>query len=480
MELQNLLELVKEKTTIVYLHDSVSPARHGLKKRLQDEDSNHQDIPLVFIAQLKELSRRLENARQIADVLDWNSYFYYASKCQDEKKNIEMIKLLANCLMQVPVISKHLAHSECLKNFTRQVFEGDNLESQNVYLRFLFIFLAYQGADTCINLSELTFSLVKRLEAIWKIISESVCDSENFSLYSEILRILFPLFRMGFIEESTRLTALPIIIKTWSKYSQEEDSTIRWHAINAILECDLKNITSSQACEIVDLATKTLQSAVKLETVEELEGYYHQFESDLPLNKSTSLEKDLVPILVILYSIISIERVREKLEIILLPKEHDRETSLKKGKSLACLFLRLSMIPLMESVSIWHGTILFTLCNCNPDLLTNQVGYGYASGILNKVKHSDPSDIIPPGSTGTHSGTEKSQPIDPITGEYKQQPKQQGSSSAMTMEEKEREAERLFVLFQRLEKNGAMQVTNPIRQAIDSGYYHDIDDTYSD
>ncbi len=40
----------------------------------------------------------------------------------------------------------------------------------------------------------------------------------------------------------------------------------------------------------------------------------------------------------------------------------------------------------------------------------------------------------------------------------------------MTEEEKEREAEKLFVLFDRLEKSGAIpKESNPIRQAIQKG-----------
>lgn len=42
----------------------------------------------------------------------------------------------------------------------------------------------------------------------------------------------------------------------------------------------------------------------------------------------------------------------------------------------------------------------------------------------------------------------------------------------MTDEEKEREAERLFVLFDRLEKNGVLKVRNPIRDAVERGEFN--------
>ena len=55
----------------------------------------------------------------------------------------------------------------------------------------------------------------------------------------------------------------------------------------------------------------------------------------------------------------------------------------------------------------------------------------------------------------------------------------------MTDEEKEREAERLFVLFQRMEKNPAVSLgtddgkgaaRNPVREAVESGKYAGLDE----
>jgi len=54
-------------------------------------------------------------------------------------------------------------------------------------------------------------------------------------------------------------------------------------------------------------------------------------------------------------------------------------------------------------------------------------------------------------------------PIDPITGTIVKAPVPDG----MTEEEKEREAERLFMLFDRLERTGALSPDqNPIRKAM--------------
>lgn len=67
---------------------------------------------------------------------------------------------------------------------------------------------------------------------------------------------------------------------------------------------------------------------------------------------------------------------------------------------------------------------------------------------------------------GAPEATAEGQPINPITGIVQRD----DPSPQMTDEEKEREAEKLFVLFDRLERSGAIDPNqNPIRKAIASG-----------
>jgi len=65
-------------------------------------------------------------------------------------------------------------------------------------------------------------------------------------------------------------------------------------------------------------------------------------------------------------------------------------------------------------------------------------------------------------------------PINPITGQYMEDAPL--SLANMTDEEKEREAERLFVLFERLKKTGVMDVVNPVQEAINSGKIREIEE----
>lgn len=88
--------------------------------------------------------------------------------------------------------------------------------------------------------------------------------------------------------------------------------------------------------------------------------------------------------------------------------------------------------------------------------------------------------LIPPGATANGSNSSihgsgnngrassaSSRRIDPITGAYEQP--SSNNETPMTDEEKEREAEKLFVLFDRMNKNGAMSVVNPVKEAQATG-----------
>ena len=92
--------------------------------------------------------------------------------------------------------------------------------------------------------------------------------------------------------------------------------------------------------------------------------------------------------------------------------------------------------------------------------MSHQIGYGNAAGFLfNKGILSGPPEP-------SKDSTETLDPsVNPITGMInRDEPK---SLPEMSEEEKEREAEKLFVLFERLEKSGGME--NPIKKALHEG-----------
>lgn len=96
--------------------------------------------------------------------------------------------------------------------------------------------------------------------------------------------------------------------------------------------------------------------------------------------------------------------------------------------------------------------------------LSGYLGYGNVAGFLfQKGVVSAPARSSISGAPMT---TASGLPINPITGTIEKE----HESISMTDEEKEKEAEKLFELFDRLEKTGALPPgQNPIRRAIVKG-----------
>lgn len=92
--------------------------------------------------------------------------------------------------------------------------------------------------------------------------------------------------------------------------------------------------------------------------------------------------------------------------------------------------------------------------------LSSLLGYGNVAGFL----FSKNIMTAPPAPSSSEPSSSIAGDINPITG-TKAQPRE---PLDMTDEEKEREAEKLFVLFDRLERTGAIPPSqNPIRKAME-------------
>lgn len=127
----------------------------------------------------------------------------------------------------------------------------------------------------------------------------------------------------------------------------------------------------------------------------------------------------------------------------------------------------------------------------------HNVGYGFASGLLmTRGLQVSPSALSP-----SSQGPSNQKPINPITGQTldSEEPVKDPLGD-MTEEEKEREAEKLFVLFERhgplsgsirrllrsvwtnaktrgcrLKKTGVVDIKNPVQQALEEGRFEDLD-----
>ncbi|KAG6006335.1 hypothetical protein E4U21_007138 [Claviceps maximensis] len=169
------------------------------------------------------------------------------------------------------------------------------------------------------------------------------------------------------------------------------------------------------------------------------------------------------------------QEVRQKMKDVLLPTEDDRQTVLGHSNSLPSNLLNNSTNPTAPALRDAVSHLLFDLSDKDASTFVNNVGYGFASGFLFQNNVPVPESLSSSLSNGLASRTQK--PFNPITGQFLDKEKF-ANAPKMTEEEKEREAERLFVLFERLKKTGVINIQNPVEKAIQEGRFEELSDDY--
>jgi hypothetical protein len=146
------------------------------------------------------------------------------------------------------------------------------------------------------------------------------------------------------------------------------------------------------------------------------------------------------------------------MQTLLLPSNEERAQPLGRAETLAAYLLRLSTSPVAPNLRESISSLMFELSDKDATSFVRNVGYGFASGFLMTHDLPMPANATEGWSTG-ESGEKMEdigekvtnvdgKEINPVTGQRRDmEPVDQGPE--MTDEEKEREAERLFVLFER-------------------------------
>ncbi|EJD00790.1 uncharacterized protein FOMMEDRAFT_141603 [Fomitiporia mediterranea MF3/22] len=176
-----------------------------------------------------------------------------------------------------------------------------------------------------------------------------------------------------------------------------------------------------------------------------------------------------------------------------LPVDLDRTKPLEGRADTLGRCLRLMACVQHQQLKDGIGELVFVVCDSDATVMSTQIGYGNAAGYLfnRGILSAPPSTSVSTSSTSSTSSAsasississtnssgpslaistasaeeeEREREINPITGMLTTP---RPPSPQMTEEEKEREAEKLFVLFERLEKAGGME--NPIKKALREG-----------
>lgn len=158
------------------------------------------------------------------------------------------------------------------------------------------------------------------------------------------------------------------------------------------------------------------------------------------------IEQQTLPLLTLLRKIH--ESAPENIKVFMmekiLPNDEDRKQVLGQTASLPSRLLKLSTSPLAPQSREAISNLLFEMSDKNASTFVHNVGYGFASGFLFQHNISIPDDAL--NSTSTNSTPQI--PVNPVTGQRMDR-EAASEGPEMTQEEKEREAEKLMVLFER-------------------------------
>ena len=165
---------------------------------------------------------------------------------------------------------------------------------------------------------------------------------------------------------------------------------------------------------------------------------------------------------------------------IMLPSDEDRNTPLGRTETFSSYLLRLSLAGGAPQIRDSIQNLLFELSDKDAEKFVQNVGYGFAAGFLFSHNLTVPESATEAGSSLVEPDTErvslddasknsvnsdgplqptdteqaskpkKMIPVNPITGQrLDKEGEEEPPIPKMTQEEKEREAERLFLLFER-------------------------------
>jgi len=219
------------------------------------------------------------------------------------------------------------------------------------------------------------------------------------------------------------------------------------HLINALINLDLEN--------------KTLNPLFpKLDPNCHVDHLINILDCTITEYTEPILDNVAAPVLTLIRRIqeFAPDSVKRFMQSLLLPTDDERRRPLGKSDTLPARLLRLSMSAQTPILRDSISNLMFELSGRDAEQLVRNVGYGFASGFLVSHNMPVPRSSFESGSNvkdidGREGGdqvtsNETLREVNYVTGQYLVD-EPEDKEPAMTEEEKEREAEKLFVLFER-------------------------------
>lgn len=247
------------------------------------------------------------------------------------------------------------------------------------------------------------------------------------------------------------------------------------YVLNALLNLDLKSAEKKTPIGREAKTSPLFPYSNPESVVDRLSSILFKAIKEHPERDLDEAAATLITLIRRLYEIAS-PQMQSWIRWLLLPNDQDREQPLGKGETLSARLLQLSTSPNVPNLRENISSLLFELSDKDASKFVKNIGYGFAAGFLMNNKIEVPANAAEASSSARDGDAEGGADVNPITGQrWSAEERQRANLPEMTEEEKEREAERLFVLFERLRATGVVDIKNPVQQAVDEGRFEELD-----
>ncbi|KAK5162758.1 uncharacterized protein LTR77_011189 [Saxophila tyrrhenica] len=249
------------------------------------------------------------------------------------------------------------------------------------------------------------------------------------------------------------------------------------YMLNALLNLDLGSSEKKTTFGPETRSSPLFPYSSPEEVVDKLTSIFNKAIMTMPESELDQAAAPLCTLIRRLYELAQ-PQMKEWMRWIMLPRERDRDKPLGTGDTMAARLLRLSCSPALPTLRENISSLLFELSDKDANKFVKNIGYGFASGFLMSHNIEVPATAAEAGSISSDGDADSGIGYNPVTGQRlsaEEADKANKERQEMSPEEKEREAERLFVLFERLKATGVVDVKNPVQQAVDEGRFEELE-----
>ncbi|KAM7191544.1 Guanine nucleotide exchange factor [Naviculisporaceae sp. PSN 640] len=429
------------------------------------------------LEELKVFGREPQNADPIFTKQGIETLTKYAFDSKSSTTSQNALRVICNALLLKPEVRQIFVDLGCEPKACEKL-KNDNRDDEFLISRIIFLTTYGTSVDIpkLIEKHGLAESIVENLSRHVARSSSSAgktTDPMEGMALIETLKLLFNVTRFAASHLDSFAPAIPHLVTL--VITQEMPSTGRpldgqfSQLVNALMNLKLDMETAKSALFPSDKPTILVDRLLQL------------LDASMKSYKDQELEQVVTPLICVISSLHehAPEGVRAHIRSKLLPTEEDRKTVLGKSETLPSKLLRNWTNPVAPEFCKAISHLFFDMSDKDAGKFIENVGYGFASGFLFQNNIAIPEGYSGEAATAGSSMGGKMRDVNPITGQFRDEEKFPDIPE-MTDEEKEREAERLFVLFERLKQNGIISVENPVAQAYREGRFEELPDDYED